>query len=70
MRQDLRRRLSDALDALPEEQRQVVMLAHVEGRSYPEIAEILGCPVNTVKTRMFHARRRLKVLLADRRRAA
>lgn len=70
MRQDLRRRLSDALDALSEEQRQVVMLAHFEGRSYPEIAEILGCPVNTVKTRMFHARRRLKVLLADRRRAA
>ena len=70
MRQDLRRRLSTALDALPEEQRQVVMLAHVEGRSYPEIARILGCPVNTVKTRMFHARRRLKVLLADRRRAA
>jgi RNA polymerase sigma-70 factor (ECF subfamily) len=70
MQQDLRRGLSDALDALPEEQRRVIVLAHVEGRSYPEIARILGCPVNTVKTRMFHARRRLKVLLAEQRRVA
>ena len=70
MRKDLRRQLSDALDALSEEQRQVVMLAHFEGRSYPEIAAILGCPVNTVKTRMFHARRRLKLLLSGLRRVA
>jgi DNA-directed RNA polymerase specialized sigma24 family protein len=32
--------------------------------SYQEIAEITGCPVNTVKTRMFHARSRLAQLLA------
>ena len=70
MQQDLRQRLNDALQALPEEQRDVVVLAHIEGRSYPEIARILDCPVNTVKTRMFHARRRLKSLLEDRRRAA
>ena len=36
-----------------------------EGYSYREIAEIVGCPVDTVKTRMFHARRRLRVLLSD-----
>jgi RNA polymerase sigma-70 factor (ECF subfamily) len=33
--------------------------------SYPEIATIMGCPVNTVKTRMFHARRRLREILPD-----
>ena len=58
--QDLRRRLRDAIDALPAEQRRVVMLTYFDGRTYAEIAEIVGCPVNTVKTRMFHARRRLR----------
>jgi len=32
---------------------------------YAEIAEIMACPVSTVKTRLFHARRRLALLLAD-----
>jgi RNA polymerase sigma-70 factor (ECF subfamily) len=48
-----------ALDGLPPEQRAVVELAFYHERSYREIAEITGSPVNTVKTRMFHARRRL-----------
>jgi RNA polymerase sigma-70 factor (ECF subfamily) len=55
IRQDLRRRLRDAIDALPAEQRRVVMLTYFDGRTYAEIAEIVGCPVNTVKTRMFRA---------------
>jgi RNA polymerase sigma-70 factor (ECF subfamily) len=70
MRQDVRRRLRHAIDALPAEQRRVVTLTYFEGRTYSEIAGITGCPVNTVKTRMFHARRRLKVLLGDRRMVA
>ena len=52
-----------ALRALPLEQRTVVELTYYQGFSYQEIAEIMSCPVNTVKTRMFHARRRLKELL-------
>ena len=58
-----------ALMRLSPDHRQVVELTYFGGFSYREIAEIAGCPVNTVKTRMFHARRRLKVLLpvlADR----
>ena len=51
------------LSRLSPEHRQVVELAYYGGFSYQEIAEIAECPVNTVKTRMFHARRRLKVLL-------
>ena len=70
MREDLRRRLIVALESLPPEQRQVVALAYFEDRSYAEIAAIAGCPVNTVKTRMFHARRRLKALLDEGRRVA
>ncbi len=52
-----------ALKQLSPDHRQVVELTYFSGFSYREIAEIAGCPVNTVKTRMFHARRRLKVLL-------
>ena len=52
-----------ALMHLSSDHRQVVELTYYGGFSYQEIADIAGCPVNTVKTRMFHARRRLKVLL-------
>ena len=55
--------LNAALERLPSEQRLVLELAYHLGHSCEEIAEIMNCPVNTVKTRMFHARRKLKVLL-------
>lgn len=55
--------LSTALERLPSEQRLVLELAYHLGHSCEEIAEIMNCPVNTVKTRMFHARQKLKVLL-------
>jgi RNA polymerase sigma-70 factor (ECF subfamily) len=53
------------LTALSADHRQVVELTYFCGFSYQEIAEIADCPVNTVKTRMFHARRRLKTLLPE-----
>lgn len=53
-----------ALDQLPEEERQVVGLAHFNGMSHPQIAERLGVPVGTVKSRSFRAHKRLAVLLA------
>ena len=43
-----------------------VELTYYHDCHYREIAEIMGCPVDTVKTRMFHARRKLRVLLAGR----
>jgi RNA polymerase sigma-70 factor (ECF subfamily) len=55
--------LSAALGRLSFDHRQVVELTFFGGYSYREIAEIADCPVNTVKTRMFHAKRRLRVLL-------
>lgn len=51
------------LSLLSPDHRQVLELTYYGGFSYQEIADIAGCPVNTVKTRMYHARRRLKVLL-------
>jgi RNA polymerase sigma-70 factor (ECF subfamily) len=61
---ELRNTVEQAVALLPAEQRAVVELTFGQGRSYQEIAGIVGCPVNTVKTRMFHARRRLGRLLA------
>jgi RNA polymerase sigma-70 factor (ECF subfamily) len=62
-RRELREALGRALEGLSPEQRTVVELTFYEHRSYQEIAEITGARVNTVKTRMFHARRRLAPLL-------
>ena len=64
-RRELATVLGTALGALPPDQRAVVELAYYQGLGYTEIAEIVGCPVNTVKTRMFHARRRLREMLPD-----
>ena len=61
----LRKQLNMALAAITTEQRTVVNLTYYHGMGYEEIAVIMDCPVNTVKTRMFHARRRLKILLAE-----
>ena len=52
-----------ALDKLSPGHRAVIELTFYADCSYQEIAVILDCPENTVKTRMFHARRRLKRLL-------
>lgn len=52
--------VTQAIEALPEEFRQVVLLADVEGFAYREIAEIVGIPVGTVMSRLFRARRRLQ----------
>ncbi len=64
-RQELREILDQALADLSPEQRAVVELTYFHDLSYPEIATIVGCPVNTVKTRMFHARRKLRERLPE-----
>jgi RNA polymerase sigma-70 factor (ECF subfamily) len=61
--QQLQHEVARALDQLPHVQRTVVNLAYYHGMGYEEIAAIMDCPVNTVKTRMFNARARLRALL-------
>lgn len=51
------------LEHLPASQQLTVMLVFYLGLSYPEVAEVTECPVNTVKSRMYHARRKLRELL-------
>lgn len=57
--------LDHALRRLPPPQRLAVELAYVMGYSCEEIATIVDCPVNTVKTRLFHARERLRLALLE-----
>jgi RNA polymerase sigma-70 factor (ECF subfamily) len=66
MQLQLRRVVSEAVDALSANHRAVIDLTYFQGAGYREIAEIMDCPIETVKTRMFHARRRLKALLPER----
>jgi RNA polymerase sigma-70 factor (ECF subfamily) len=61
--QRLSEALRKAMTGLSSEHRAVVDLTYFHGMGYREIAEIVGCPIDTVKTRMFHARRRLKQAL-------
>jgi RNA polymerase sigma-70 factor, ECF subfamily len=55
------------LDALPDEQRQVILLVAVEGLSYAEVAGVVGVPVGTVMSRLSRARDRLRDLTEGRR---
>ena len=57
------RRLWNAIDQLPDRFRLVVVLAAIEGYGTREVAELLGVPEGTVKSRMFEARRRLQEIL-------
>lgn len=55
--------LSRALDELPLDQRVAFVLCEVEERTSTEAAAVLGVPEGTVRTRVFHARRKLRALL-------
>lgn len=48
--------VNSAMEALPEELRQAVTLREIEGLSYEEIAEVMNCPIGTVRSRIFRAR--------------
>jgi RNA polymerase sigma factor (sigma-70 family) len=58
--------LDEAIDALPEKYRRVIILRHKEERDYREIAGILRLPLGTVKAHLFRARELLKKYLRDK----
>ncbi|MDA0712323.1 MAG: sigma-70 family RNA polymerase sigma factor [bacterium] len=57
--------IHDAIAALPDNYRQVILLRDVEGMAYQEIAEIVDCPVGTVKSRVNRARLKLQQKLKN-----
>lgn len=67
-RDELQKVVFDAISALPEELRMAVTLREMDGLSYEEIAEVMDCPIGTVRSRIFRAReaieRKMQPLLA------
>ena len=64
-RSELRRFVARAIEQLPDDARQTLVLREIEGLSYAEIAECLGVPKGTVMSRLHHARRRVREILID-----
>jgi RNA polymerase sigma-70 factor (ECF subfamily) len=62
---ELSARIQDAVDALVPEQREVFLMREVSDLSFKEIAEIVGCPENTVKSRMRYALEKLREALEE-----
>jgi RNA polymerase sigma-70 factor (ECF subfamily) len=61
----VRDRIARAVEGLPEEQREVFLLRQLQGLAFKEIAEVVGVPPNTVKSRMRYALERLQHMLSD-----
>jgi RNA polymerase sigma-70 factor (ECF subfamily) len=56
MSAEIARTVNDTLGELPEELRNAITLRELEGLSYEDIATIMGCPIGTVRSRIFRAR--------------
>ncbi len=69
MRQEIEQMISRTVAGLPAELREAIVLREVDGLSYEEIAEVMACPIGTVRSRIFRARdaidKNLKPLLDD-----
>ncbi len=64
-RKELRDRIFAALETLPPDQKQVILLREIEGLAYKEIAEVVGIPEGTVMSRLYYARKKLQKALKD-----
>jgi RNA polymerase sigma-70 factor (ECF subfamily) len=56
LREEIEQTVTDTVAALPEELRQAITLREVDGLSYEEIAQLMQCPIGTVRSRIFRAR--------------
>ena len=63
-KKEIKSRVRSALECLPEDQRVVVIMRHYNGMKFHEIAEILECPISTVKSRMAAGMQRLSQMLS------
>jgi len=59
--QEIAQAVNAAMEALPEDLRQAVTLREIEGLSYEEISNAMGCPIGTVRSRIFRAREAISV---------
>jgi RNA polymerase sigma-70 factor (ECF subfamily) len=61
--QQIARTVNAAMEALPDDLRTAITLREIEGLSYDEIAEVMNCPIGTVRSRIFRAREAISVRL-------
>lgn len=64
-RSDIRRSIAKALDGLSADHRAVIVLREIDGLSYSEISDVVGCSKGTVMSRLHHARRRMQRALSE-----
>jgi RNA polymerase sigma-70 factor, ECF subfamily len=62
---ELKAKIETALSKISPEHREIVILKDVQGLAYKEIAEVMGCTIGTVMSRLFYARQKLQTLLRD-----
>lgn len=59
------KRIMDAIDSLKPKFKEVIIMYEMQDMSYEEISEKLKCPVGTIRSRLFNARKELSIMLAD-----
>jgi RNA polymerase sigma-70 factor (ECF subfamily) len=62
---EIRARIDEAIARLSPEHRQAILLREIEGLEYQEIADVMGCSIGTVMSRLFYARKKLQAMLKD-----
>lgn len=55
--------ISRALETLPDEQKSVLVMREVDGLSYQEMADVMGCSIGTIMSRLFYARKKMQAAL-------
>ena len=65
IKKERQKRIVKAINSLKPKFKEVVMMYEIEGLSYEYIAQTLNCPIGTVKSRLFNAKKELAVLLED-----
>ena len=65
IRKEIRGEITKALGALSENHRAVLIMREIDGLSYTEMADAMGCSKGTIMSRLFHARKNMQKLLLD-----
>jgi RNA polymerase sigma-70 factor, ECF subfamily len=61
--EEIKQKVTETIAKLPPDLRQAITLRELEGLSYEEIAEVMNCPIGTVRSRIFRAREAIDVVL-------
>jgi len=64
-RKEIKSRIEESLNKLPEDHREILVLRHMENLSYSDMSRLLGCAEGTIKSRLHRARIEIRKLLAD-----